>query len=445
MANCGQLTWKAKNVESLSRPHDNQELWNFAEAWIRRFSETDEDNVSEKLIYLWVTVNAWASKSVPDLSRNHEDAYLVHCMAKDHDLSERFDKLYQRDIEFRDTVNSFLDLAPVFQSLWLNNHGIGPWNINDDRRKYVKMVSEKDPFIVSIRNEQEIRFPAFSPACALEHIQGDEPIPVDWPHTISMIYQVRCNLFHGGKYYNRDSDREFIKSAYKILWDVWKDELPPTVFPNKLPWARILIRSGFMAKAVGNLRIFLLEEKEENVVYLKKIVDFGRFGNVVNKIFTPDEAEIEEDLWLRAVEACHGGAEGGAADELPIMDTYMAGVVRWLNCLGIETTFSCDGHERNQAHFQCVDPSSARIAVCILNLSGQQFRQQGQRVYQQEAPPRARSTIGVKTLLDVAEWLHSNQEHLSSAVKLLNGISPARTGHSALGRSTHRTYNRRGR
>jgi len=24
-------------------------------------------------------------------------------------------------------------------------------------------------------------------------------VPIDWPHTLSAIYQVRCNLFHGYK------------------------------------------------------------------------------------------------------------------------------------------------------------------------------------------------------------------------------------------------------
>jgi hypothetical protein len=426
MANCGQLTWKAKNVQSLNRPYDNQEIWNFAKSWIRRFSETDERNVAEKLIYLWVTVNAWASKSVPDLSRNHEDAYLVHCMAKDNVLVEHFDNLYQSDTQFRQTVSSFLDIAPVFQALWLNNNGIEPWDIAENRKEYVNGVIERDPFIVSLRNGQENRFPAFSPPCAIEHLRVDEPIPVDWPHLISMIYQVRCNLFHGGKNYNRDSDRKFIELAYKILWDVWKNELPPRVLPNKLPWDRILIRSGFLVQSASDRNIFLKEETDQNIKYLEKIVGFGRFGTVEDRTFTPAENTIEEDLWLNAVTACHGGAEGGAAEELPIMETYMAGLVRWLNVIGIQTTFSCDGHGRNCAKLECVDVSSARRAACILNFSGMQFQKHGRRIFiaPREAPTRVDSTTSVKCLLDVAEWIHSNQSQLSSTVELLGTVSP---------------------
>ena len=99
--NCGQLTWKAKNLESMNRQYDNEDLWIFVKSWIHRFAETDEENVAEKLIYLWVTVNAWASKSVPDLSRNHEDGYLVHCMAKDKNLSQRFEEVYRLNISRR--------------------------------------------------------------------------------------------------------------------------------------------------------------------------------------------------------------------------------------------------------------------------------------------------------------------------------------------------------
>jgi len=56
------------------------------------------------------------------------------------------------------------------------------------------------------------------------------------------------------------------------------------------------------------------------------------------------------DDWLKAIEALHTGAEWGASDmaqiELKIMDTYMAGLVRWLNYIGLSTTYSCDGHNR---------------------------------------------------------------------------------------------------
>jgi len=173
MANCGQLTWRAKKIQSLNRPQDNQELWNFAHSWIQRFRETNESNVAEKMIYLWVTVNAWASKCVPDLSQNHIDAYLVHCMAKDNILSENFNSLYKLNVGFREIVDSFLRIGPIFQALWLNNKGIRPWNNNKDRREFVNSVSKKEQLG---RGEISQSF-AFSPECAFEHFDNNEPIP----------------------------------------------------------------------------------------------------------------------------------------------------------------------------------------------------------------------------------------------------------------------------
>jgi len=80
------LTWKAKHQQGLERIQECSELWNFARSWIRKFLAARTDNASEKFIYLWVTINAWASMSVPDKTRNHEDAYLVHNIAADQAL-----------------------------------------------------------------------------------------------------------------------------------------------------------------------------------------------------------------------------------------------------------------------------------------------------------------------------------------------------------------------
>jgi hypothetical protein len=201
-----------------------------------------------------------------------------------------------------------------------------------------------------------------------------------------------------------------------------------------------------LANQEDDLHISLQDENEQNVDYLKSIVNLGHFGGVNNRVFKPTESHVEEDRWLRAVESCHGGAEGGAADELPIMDTYMGGLVRWLNALGIETTFSCDGHRRNHARLECNDKNTARIAACILNLSGQKFQQQDRRILQsRNTPPTASLTAEVKDLLDVAEWLHTNQEQLVSTVQSLKSVPPFRNSRSDNDRTLNRTQNRRGR
>ena len=58
-----------------------------------------------------------------------------------------------------------------------------------------------------------------------EDFDIDEDIPADWRHVMAAIYQVRCNLFHGGKAYYPE-DIEFVGLAYELLWGVWKSFIP---------------------------------------------------------------------------------------------------------------------------------------------------------------------------------------------------------------------------
>jgi len=104
-----------------------------------------------------------------------------------------------------------------------NNHVDG-WDFDrESRLEFVHRVIERNPYNTSNKGE---KFPAFSPSCALEHITVGESIPKTWPHVIHMIYQIRCNLFHGGKNYSEERDRIFIELAYSIAWEMWKPELP---------------------------------------------------------------------------------------------------------------------------------------------------------------------------------------------------------------------------
>jgi len=422
------LTWKAKEMTSLSRAFDNYELWEFTRSWIRKFEETDVENVAEKFIYLWVTVNAWAAKSVPDLSRNHEDSYLVHCMAKDQRLSQRFEQLCRLDKNFQKSVNEFIGLAPVFQALWLNNHEITPWQLPALRDEFIDMVFQREPFIISMRDGKEIRFPAFAPVCAHDHRQTDQPIPADWPHVLSMIYQVRCNLFHGGKNYKNEGDRLFIKLACEILWEVWQPELPDRILRARLPWKRVLLRSGFRITD-RNGQILLSEETISNRVYFQEILSRGQFGLLKDDVFLPVEGDVDERLWLRTVEACHGGAEGGNSDELRIMDTYMGGVVRWINQMGLSTTCSCDGHGQRRPRLDAQHVDDIPLIVWILNGPEPMFARSGrwiEMVGNRLAPASPRQLPERAYLLDLAEWLHDNQSQLTELLSSMRRIPSIR-------------------
>ena len=70
--------------------------------------------------------------------------------------------------------------------------------------------------------------------------------------------------------------------------------------PFRLPWRRILVRSGFMAYPIDDLRVSLADEREKNLAYLERILGRGGFGWIEGKICRFDEPEVSKDFgWIR--------------------------------------------------------------------------------------------------------------------------------------------------
>lgn len=414
---CGSLTFKAKKQEALNRVEIDSDLWHFVKSWIRRFPPDEPnraDKQFERFIFLWVSVNAWASIAVPDQSKNHEDAYLVHSMAQDPHLTSIFNDL-RENTQFNSEVNSFVALAPVFQVLWLRNHNVPNW-LRDDgetRAEYITQIFTKDPFhrIRRRENGQIDVIPAFSPACALTHILAKEPIPDDWPHVLSMIYQVRCNLFHGGKSYESSSDLLFVDYAFKILWRVWRKLLPAKNYAGFITWERLFIRSGVICQNNGN-EIDLSGESDQNIEFLCKVLgEIGWAHRLGGRIFCKPPELIEQQEWLNAWESLRSGAEAGPIGfdniDLAIMDTHISGVVRWLNGLGYKTSgISCEGHGRGQCFIELANKSDeAKVAELIANNSNG-IRFDGGKLVKTNASGKEVNPSN-KDLLDLGESLHS--------------------------------------
>jgi hypothetical protein len=244
-----------------------------------------------------------------------------------------------------------------------------------------------------------------------------------------MVAQVRRNLFHGGKNYRTAGERQFLEPAMAILWEVWRFELPSGLLLSRVSWLRALLRSGFMAREAEN-KITLADENEANKKYLQKLLAAGHFGTLKNDIFLPNEPYVEESYWLRAVDSTHGTAAGGQADDLGVMDTYMGGLVRWLNQVGISTELSCDGHGEKKPHFVAVDEESARLAAWLLNFRASQFNQSGKTVKYAGSGPNpnaAKPAERLKKMLDVAEWLAKNREDLKVMVAAMRKVSAPKT------------------
>ena len=412
---CGQLTALAGDMQALNRPAENTELWDFIRTWLRRFEKTDGDKAAERFICLWAAVMAWAAKGAPDLGRAGDQDYLNHCLARDQKLAERFANLYKIDREFHKKVDRFIAAAPVFQTAWLQKNAIPEWDPAQDRRAYIEKTLAGIPAGAA----------TFAPACSRDHLLAREALPADWPHAFALIAQVRRNLFHGGKNYKGAGEWQFLEPAMAILWEVWRFELPSGLLLSRVSWLRALLRSGFMARESEN-KITLADESDANKKYLQKILAFGHFGTLKNNILLPGEPYVEESYWLRAVESCHSGAEGGSADDLAIMDTYMAGLVRWLGQVGIATEQSCDGHGEKKPFFVTVDEDNARLAAWLLNFRATQFNQAGKTVKYAGSGPNPNATKPadrLKRMLDVAEWLAKNREDLKDMLAAMRKVS----------------------
>jgi len=418
---CGKLTAEAGDLQALNRPAENTELWDFVRSWLRRFEKTDGDKAAERFVCLWAAIMAWAAKGVPDLGRALDEAYLAHCLARDQKLGERFANLYKIDRDFHKKVDRFLAMAPVFQAAWLQTNELPEWDPAQDRRAFNARALEKVPAGGMAR--------PFAPACASEHVLAKEALPADWPHVFSIIAQVRRNLFHGGKNYRNAGERQFLEPAMAILWEVWRFELPSGLLISRVSWLRALLRSGFMAREAEN-RITLADETDANRKYLQKLLAFGHFGTLKNNILLANEPSIEESYWLRAVDGCHGSAEAGQADDLSIMDTYMGGLVRWLNQAGIGTESSCDGHGEKKPWFTTVDEEGARLAAWLLNFRSPRFDQSGRTVKYAGSGPNPNATKPadrLKKMLDVAEWLSKNREDLKEMLAAMRKVSAPKT------------------
>jgi hypothetical protein len=414
---CAVLTAGAGDLQALSRPAENAELWDFLRSWLRRFQKTDGDKAAERFVCLWAAVMAWVAKGAPDLRRDQDEAYL----ARDQKLAERFDNLYKIDKDFRRKIDRFLAMAPVFQSTWLQKNAIADWDPAQERRSFINKAWEK------LSATEDAR--PYAPACTRGHLLANEKVPADWPHVFSMIAQVRRNLFHGGKNYKNAGERQFLEPAMAVLWEVWRFELPSGLLISRISWIRALLRSGFLARESEN-RISLADETEANRKYLQKLLAAGHFGTLKNGILLPNEPYIEESYWLRAVDSVHGATETGAADDLAVMDTHMGGLVRWLGQVGIATEQSCDGHGEKRPSFITVDEEGARLAAWLLNFRAPQFTQSGKTVKYAGAPPNpsaSKPAERLKKMLDIAEWLAKNRDDLRAVIASMRRVSTPKT------------------
>jgi hypothetical protein len=136
-------------------------------------------------------------------------------MLLDSDLDRAFDELLATDLLA--AVWDFQRLWPIFSS-----KGIG-YNVvwGGTREQMIERYRKIDPP------------PGRNPACTFLHRDRGEEVPLDWPHTLSAIYQVRCNLFHGYKGVYSENDVLIVSKAFRVLARVLPMLIPSLSLPSR--------------------------------------------------------------------------------------------------------------------------------------------------------------------------------------------------------------------
>ena len=163
-------------------------------------------------VYLWIPFNAWAAAVVKDRNSAEKDWPLIQAVGFDGAMGSRFVGLFCRPGLFRNNVEHFGIRWPIFKVRALQELGLGSSMDYQSRDQFRKECLSK------LHNSKD-----YQPRCFISHKCAGPPL--DWPHTLAAIYQVRCNLFHGGKAFEAE-DRQFCQYAYEILKSMWLPELP---------------------------------------------------------------------------------------------------------------------------------------------------------------------------------------------------------------------------
>ncbi len=149
---------------------------------------------------LWYAFNAWAAcVTDTDTDRAYIDALATNDAINEHFL--RFTRTSGSPLAFY--AGLFAKLWPIFEDRSLRRLGViePP---SDTRKETVRYYFRRG-------------MDKFEPQCWKNHQDANEPIPIDWFHTLHALYRVRCNLFHGEKTPKSEIDQQIIFSAFHTL------------------------------------------------------------------------------------------------------------------------------------------------------------------------------------------------------------------------------------
>jgi len=173
----------------------------FARSWEMR--EYQGNACCEAFFFAWIAVNGWA-ECVTECDRDTGPRGYVDALECDSTLCQDFAKFVaDRESPFACAVKQFAEFWPIFKDQSLRRSGVSRLP-GKSREEMVSRYLEQGNVL-------------FAPQCAKRHREAGEKIPIDWPHTLAALYQVRCNFFLGEKALSSEMDQQIVSCAYKTL------------------------------------------------------------------------------------------------------------------------------------------------------------------------------------------------------------------------------------
>ncbi|EMI09979.1 M20/M25/M40 family metallo-hydrolase [Anoxybacillus gonensis] len=189
-------------------------------------------------------------------------------------------------------------------------------------------------------------------------------------------------------------------------------------------WNQLFIRQGFILEEKSPNEFICTNEKKENVEFLLKSLDVANVDYTFwNDVLTIDSPPISEKQWLEAVDFRQRGVSETIGLEEPKVfevDTYISGVIRELNRLGLYTIACCDGHEKRQPHIYFHKETNMEKVMKL-------FRALRVNVHlSQSRSHRVAFSMNREQLLDLAEnmrnvqidWLEQEEQYIQKMVFL---------------------------
>jgi hypothetical protein len=133
-----------------------------------------------------------------------KDSQMVEALEWDQNLCNMFKRLTQiYGSPLANVASEFREIWPVFKASDIRGRGLAAQSIGRKRHEVVQMYLSNE-----IRHE---------PECYQWHLSLQEDIPLDWTHTLALLYRVRNNLFHGEKGMHLEMDRLVVSRALPVL------------------------------------------------------------------------------------------------------------------------------------------------------------------------------------------------------------------------------------